>query len=81
MVTPTPPVAVCTECGNTTYQGDRINQRCGRTIDRKHCKGVYGSALAKGDWARCAACDGSGTQTSGLSCAACHGTGWSYVRR
>jgi hypothetical protein len=44
------------------------------------CQGVYQSAIDKDDWALCGLCKGSGKQHSGISCGACHGTGWSFVR-
>jgi len=30
MITEAPPIAVCTKCGDITYQAERINQQCGR---------------------------------------------------
>jgi DnaJ-class molecular chaperone len=79
MATPLPPVAVCTRCGDITYDAVRINQRCGRKPGGKRCKGLYRSALNKTDWAKCDLCKGSG-RDAGATCEACHGTGWSYVR-
>jgi hypothetical protein len=59
MSTEDPPVAVCTKCGDITYSAARINAQCGRQPGGRRCKGVYGSALGKDDWAKCGACGGS----------------------
>jgi hypothetical protein len=80
MGTEEPPVAICTVCGDTTYQLERIDSRCGRKPGGKRCKGIYGSALNNGDWAKCIACDGVGRFGNAGSCSLCQGTGWSFVR-
>lgn len=80
MATETPPVAVCTRCGDITYRIEAINCQCGRQPIGKRCKGVYGSALNNDDWAQCAVCNGTGISKTGGSCAACQGTGWVFVR-
>lgn len=79
MATETPPVGVCTRCGDITYALDRINGSCGRQPGGKRCKGIYGSALNNDDWAKCDVCDGAGT-VSGATCPTCQRTGWSYIR-
>lgn len=81
MSTELPPVAVCTRCGDITYNVAAINLQCGKQPDGKRCKGVYGSALNNDDWAKCPACSGSGLDPTGASCPACKRTGWRFVRR
>jgi hypothetical protein len=74
-LTETPPVAVCTKCGDFTYDAAQINRKCGTG---KRCKGVYGSALNKDDWTNCNRCKNTG-QMFGATCLACQGSGWRYV--
>ena len=74
------PVGVCTRCGDFTYDAARINGNCGRRPGGKRCRGVYGSALNKDDWATCASCNGAG-RVSYATCPACQGSGWRFVRR
>jgi hypothetical protein len=74
-LTETPPVAVCTKCGDFTYDTAQINRKCGTG---KRCKGVYGSALNKDDWTNCSRCKNTG-QMFGATCLACQGGGWRYV--
>ncbi len=81
MATEFPPVAVCTICGDITFDANAINQRCGRQPSGKRCKGVYGSALNDTDWKSCNFCDASGKQASGMTCEYCNGTGWRFARR
>jgi hypothetical protein len=76
----TPPVAVCAKCGDFTYDAAKINNKCARQPAGKRCKGVYGSALDKDDWATCARCKNTG-QMFGVPCLACQGSGWRYVRK
>jgi len=80
MITEAPPIAVCTKCGDITYQAERINQQCGRQPGGKRCGGVYGSALNNDDWAKCGVCAGTGKSDTGRSCEACQGTSWRFVR-
>jgi hypothetical protein len=80
MSTETPPVAVCTRCGDISYRMEAINNQCGRQPGGKRCKGTYGSALSNGDWAKCRACGGSGKNSTNATCPACQGTGWNFVR-
>jgi len=77
-LTETPPVAVCTKCGEFTYDATQIDNKCTQRPDGKRCKGVYGSALNKNDWTNCSRCKTTG-QMFGATCLACHGGGWRYV--
>ncbi len=75
-----PPVAVCTECGTYTNNGDMINKICSKRRGDKRCGGVFGSAINKhGDWEKCRYCDGAGSER-GEECPSCQGTGWGYIR-
>jgi hypothetical protein len=71
----TPPVAVCTECGDFTYDTAQIDRKCG---SGKRCKGVYGSSVNKDDWEKCGRCENTG-QMFGAPCLACQGSTWRYV--
>lgn len=50
------PVGSCTKCGTTTFNMNRINERCRRNYDVKRCQGVFGSTLNEGDWEECSSC-------------------------
>jgi hypothetical protein len=76
----TPPVAVCTQCGDFTCDAAQINNKCAQQPGGKRCKGVYGSALNKDDWKKCGRCNNTG-QMFGAPCLACQGSGWCYVRK
>ena len=80
MSTELPPVAVCTRCGDITYNVAAINRSCGRQPGGKRCKGVYGSALNNDDWAKCSACNGTGLDGTGATCVVCQRTGWRFGR-
>ena len=74
------PVAVCTICGAVSYNPAGINERCGRMVRRKRCRGVNGSALNEDDWALCDECVGEGL-SGNARCQRCDGAGWLFVRR
>ena len=74
------PVAVCTRCGAVSHNASAINGPCGRIVDRKKCKGCFGSALNVGDWAECPSCAAIGWK-NGRHCDQCPDScGWLYVR-
>lgn len=75
------PVAICTKCGKYSVSAQKINSQCyARTDGKQRCGGVFGSALAKDDWATCDACGGRGRSESEL-CLRCQGFGVMYVRK
>jgi len=79
-LTETPPIAVCTKCGDFAYDAAQLNDKCGKQPEGKRCKGVYGSALNKDDWEKCGRCGNTG-QMFGAPCLACQGSGWRYVSK
>ena len=71
------PVAICPDCGAVYYSPLRINQRCGRLVDGKGCKG--GITRAWNDWEECPSCLGSGEKGE-ATCSKCNHVGWLFVR-
>jgi hypothetical protein len=71
------PVAICPDCGAVYYSPLRINQRCGRLVDGKPCKGSISSALMKNDWEECSSCLGSGEKGE-ATCSKCKHVGWLF---
>lgn len=69
-----PPAAACTECGKYNIAGDRINQPCSEVINKRRCKGAFGSLTNENDWKHCIYCSGSG-------CEICEQTGWIFNRQ
>ena len=74
------PVAVCTQCGENSFNATQINQRCHKRINGKRCQGVFGSAIGVNDWGKCPSCQTEG-YVNGLKCNHCSGVGWFFVRR
>ena len=74
------PVAVCTQCGKYSTNGNVINEPCGnQTHNGKRCRGVFGSAINVGDWQECPSCLAVGRVDSSC-CSQCDGHGWLYMR-
>jgi hypothetical protein len=73
------PVAVCTQCSEYSFNATQINQRCYRQIDRKRCRGVFGSTIGVNDWEECPGCHAEG-YVNGTKCDRCSGVGWFFTR-
>jgi len=74
-----PPLAVCTRCRAYTRAVQSINERCPNHVGGKRCKGVFRSALGKGDWKECSTCEATGRDGDGR-CPPCEGFGWIFIR-
>lgn len=72
------PVTSCTNCGAVGYNIALANRPCGRTVNKKRCKGINQSAIGTNDWKECPTCKGSGWQ-GGNMCSRCWGAGWLFV--
>ena len=80
------PEGFCTVCGSYAFAIGAINQRCGNTIGKKRCNGVYKSNMI---WEICQSCSGTGKPATDDSealrnntgkCSACQGSGWQVGR-
>jgi hypothetical protein len=74
------PVAVCVKCHEYTHRIEVVNQQCYKQYDNKRCNGTFTSAIGNNDWAKCSACEGSGSDSDG-KCEGCQGYGVQFVRR
>jgi hypothetical protein len=51
------PSTSCTKCGAPGYDIDWANEKCGRMVNRKRCRGTNQSAIGDKDWAECPSCE------------------------
>jgi hypothetical protein len=73
------PVAVCTLCGECSIYLHAIDERCFKQYKGRRCQGVFGSALAPGDWQECPRCAATG-RADNERCYQCKEWGWEFVR-
>jgi DnaJ-class molecular chaperone len=68
-----PPVGLCTYCGEYTRNHREINYKC-----LECSKGIYRSHLQLEDWNKCETCNGSATTHGNKlqKCIRCKGSGW-----
>ncbi len=75
-----PPVAVCTNCHEYSYDITRVNMRCYKKYNGKRCSGIFGSVIGGSDWEECESCHATG-KSNGDACDHCGGYGWLLMRR
>ena len=75
-----PPVAVCTDCREYSYDITRVNERCHKVYVGKRCKGVFGSVIGTNDWNECEHCHATG-MIDDKECEYCGGYGWLLMRK
>jgi hypothetical protein len=74
------PVTSCTKCGAPGYNIALANEKCGRIVNSKRCKGTNQDAIADKDWTECPSCEACGYEGS-PQCSQCGGPGWLFQRR